>query len=205
MLSILVNYQFTPDWVKDKEYLIYDRSDSKEYLKDFDQSKIIYTPNIGNVDYDKLSYLVDNYDSLPDVFLWLKSNLFKYITPEEYERVANNQHFTPLLTKNHRTYFDERGEVCYYEGDIYYERNDNWYAPQFESKYCRSYAEFAQMFGLPNPDYIPFAPGGSYILTRETVHKYPRDFYAKMRDVLPHCQLPLEANFCERSYYTLWR
>src|SRR3990167_3720785 len=106
MLSILVNYQFTPDWVKDKEYLIYDRSDSKEYLKDFDQSKIIYTPNIGNVDYDKLSYLVDNYDSLPDVFLWLKSNLFKYITPEEYERVANNQHFTPLLTKNHRTYFD---------------------------------------------------------------------------------------------------
>src|SRR3990167_7783905 len=140
MLHLLVNYNCTPDWVKDEDYLIYDRSDSKDYLKDFDQDRIIYTSNIGNVDYDKLSYLVDNYDNLPDVFLWSKSNLYKYVTKEEYDKVKDNQFFTSLLTQNHRTYSDDKGVVCYYEGEMYHERNDNWYAPQFQSKYCKSYA-----------------------------------------------------------------
>jgi hypothetical protein len=205
MFHLLINYNFTPDWVKDKDYLIYDRSDSKEYLKDFNQSKIIYTENVGNVDHDKLTYLVENYDILPDVFLWSKSNLFKYISLEEYKKVANSKHFTPLLTQNHQTYSDDKGVVCYYEGGMYHERNDNWYAYQFQSKYCKTYNEWAVMFGLPRPDYIPFAPGGSYILTRETVHKYSKDFYAKMASILTHTQLPLEAYFAERSYYQLWR
>lgn len=209
METILVNYNFTPEWLKGYPDLspitIYDRSDDgiQRNLERF--GKVIYTPNFGNVDLDKLGYLVNHYDNLPDVFLWSKSNLFKYITPEEYEKVANNKHFTPLLTQNHKTYSDQQGVVCYYEDGMYYERNNDWYAPQFQSKYCKTYAEFAEMFRLPNPTYVPFAPGGSYILTRETVHKHPEDFYVKMRDVLPHCQLPLEAYFIERSYYQLWK
>ena len=71
MRAILINYNFTPNWIKDytDDYLIYDRSDSKKYLKDFPQDKIIYTDNIGNVDRDRLGYIVDNYNHLPDVFL----------------------------------------------------------------------------------------------------------------------------------------
>lgn len=206
MKKILVNYNFTPDkdFVGD-DYLIYDRSDNSNYTKDFSELHLIYTPNLGNVDFDKLTYLVDYYDNLPDVFLWSKSNLFKYITPEEYEKVANNKGFTPLLTQHHKTYSDEKGMVCYYENGIYWERNDSWYAPQFESKYCKTYGEFAEMFGLPNPEYIPFAPGGNYILTRDTVHKYPKSFYAKMASILPYTKLPAEAQMCERCYYSLWK
>lgn len=207
MKALLVNYNFTPTWLLTSglDYLIHDRSDSREYLKDFPQDRIVYEENIGNVDFPKLSYLVENYDSLPDVFLWGKTNLFKYISEEEWEKIRDNKVFTPLLTQNHRTYSDGRGVVCYYEDGMYYERNDNWYAPQFQSKFCKTYSEFAEMFSLPNPDFIPFNPGGNFILTKETVHKYPKESYAKMRDILPHCQLPLEANFCERAYYTLWR
>lgn len=206
MFKMLINYDFTPD--KDfigEDYLIYDRSDNRDYLKDFDQSKIIYTENVGQVDYDKLSYLVDNYDSLPDVFLWGKTNLFKYVSEEEYEKVANNKTFTPLLTQGHKVYSDDFGPVCYYQDGIYYERNNSWYADQFQWKYAKNYGEFAEMFHLPNPFYIPFAPGGNYILTKEVVHKYSRDFYENMVSVLPYAQLPLEAQFCERSYYNMWK
>ena len=205
--AVLVNYNFTPSWLLESglDYFIYDRSDSQEYLKDFPQERIVCTANVGNVDYDKLSFLVNHYDNLPDVFLWSKSNLFKYLEEEEWEKVKDNKTFTPLLSQNHKTYSDQQGVVCYYENGIYMERNNDWYAPQFQSKYCKTYAEFAEMFGLPNPTYLPFAPGGSYILTKETVHKYPRDFYVKMASILHHAQLPLEANFCERSYYTLWK
>lgn len=208
MFKVLVNYNFTPD--KDlvgNDYLIYDRSDNPQWLKDFDQSKIIYTRNIGQVDYDKLSYLVDHYWTLPDVFVWGKTNLFKYMSPEEYEKVATNKEFTPLLTLHHPVYDDKvTGQpVCFYQDGMYHEINNSWYVSQFQSKYFKEYGEFAHAFGLPNPAYLPFAPGGNYILTKDTVHKYARDFYDSMRTYLPYCAEPAEAQMAERSYYNLWK
>lgn len=207
MFKCLVNYNFTPDkeFVGD-DYVIYDRSDDGiDHLKDFDPAKIIKTENVGQVDYDRLCYLVDNYYNLPDVFLWAKTNLFKYITPEEYDLVKDNKTFTPLLTQNHATYGDNNGWVCYYSGGMYHERNNSWYLNQFGSKYFPSYNEFAQAFQLPNPPYIPFAPGGNYILTRETVHKYSQDYYQHLTEILPYAREPGEAFMIERSYFNLWK
>lgn len=206
MRKILINYNFTPekDWLGD-DYLIYDRSDSKEWLKDFDQSKIVYTKNVGQVDYDKLNYLIDNYDNLPEVFLWGKTNLFKYISKDEYEKLKDNTTFTPLLTQNHKTYSDNNGWVCFYKGGMYYERNDNWYFGQFQSKYVSSFNEWAGIHQLKAESYIPFAPGGNYILTKERVHQYSRDFYINMADMLPYCQEPVEAQCAERSYGLIWK
>lgn len=207
MFKILVNYNFTPDkeWIG-KDYLIYDRSDDGiDHLKDFDPAKVIKTANVGQVDFDKLAYLIDNYQNLPEVFLWGKTNLFKYLSPEEFDLVKDNQCFTPLLTQNHKTYSDELGPVCYYQDGMYYEHNNSWYVNQFQSRYCRNYGEFAYILGLPNPPYLPFAPGGNYILTKETVHKYSREFYDQMRNMLNYCQEPSEAQMCERSYYNIWK
>lgn len=205
MFKVLVNYNFTPDpnWIGD-DYLIYDRSDDGiDHLTEFDPDKIIYTDNLGNVDYDKLNYLIDNYDNLPEVFLWGKTNLFKYITPKEYNEVRDNQFFTPLLMKDHNVYRDHNGWVCYYSEGIYWERNPLLYSTDY--KYFRDYPEFAHALALPNPYYIPFAPGGNYILTRETVHKYGVDYYKKMVSFLPYSREPLEAHFCERAYYSIWK
>ena len=207
MFKILVNYNFTPDtpWIGD-DYLIYDRSDDDvDHLKDFDQSKIIKSENMGQVDFDKLSYIVDNYYKLPEVFLWGKTNLFKYITPEEYEKVKDNKTFTPLLTQGHKIYSDHNGQVCYYSGGMYHERNDNWFTYQFESKFLHTFAEFAREFQLPNPSFIPFAPGGNYILTKERVHRYGVDYYKKMASLLPYCREPGEAQMCERAYSLMWK
>lgn len=207
MFKALVNYNFTPDkeWIGE-DYLIYDRSDDGiDHLKDFDQSKIIKTENLGQVDYDKLYYLIDNYHDLPEVFLWGKANLFKSISKEEYEEVKDNKEFTPLLTKNHKTYSDDLGVVCQYRAGMYEERNNNWYINVFGSKYFRTFADFAHEFMLPSPLYLPFAPGGNYILTEERVHRYSIDFYKKMADMLPYCREPGEAQFCERCYYLLWQ
>lgn len=207
MKKILINYNFTPDkeWIGD-DYLIYDRSDDGiDHLKDFDQTKVIHTENRGQVDYDKLNYLIDNYDNLPEVFLWGKTNLFKYITPEEYEKVKDNNTFTPLLTKNHKTYSDRNGVVCDYFAGMYRERNDNWYLNVLPAKYFGSYYEFAHEFQLPSPPYIPFAPGGNHILTKEVVHKYGLDYYKKMAGVLPYAREPGEACMCERSYFNMWQ
>ena len=206
MFKVLVNYNFTPnkEWLGD-DYLIFDRSDlGEDWLKDFPQEKIVKTANIGNVDYDKLTFLVDYYDDLPEVFLWGKTNLFKYITPEEYEKVKDNKTFTPLLTLNHHIYSDAQGQVNYYQDGMYWERNNSWYTNVMETR-IPDYPTFAEYLQLPNPLYLPFPPGGNFILTKEVVHKYSRDFYDKMRELLPYCQLPAEAHMCERSYYNVWK
>lgn len=207
MKAILVNYNHTPTWLKgyDLDYIIADRSDSKEFLKDFPQERIAYTENKGNVDYDKLTYLVERYYDLPDIFLWGKSNIFKYIDEPSFNTLLDKKEFTPLLRQDHNTYSDSIGTVCYYENGMYYERNDSWYLNTQPAKHFNSWANWAKEFQLPNPIYLPFAPGGNYLLTKETVHKYSRDFYDKMRNTMPYTILPGEAQLAERSYYLMWK
>ena len=201
MKAILVNYNYIPDWLKDYDfdYLIFDRSDDG-----IERPEMRKTKNVGNADYDKLGWLIEHYDNLPEVFLWGKTNLFKYITKEEFDKVKDNKTFTPLLTQNHKTYSDRLGAVCYYADEMYYERNDNWYVQQFTHKF-KTLNEFARYLCLPPLGaYVPFAPGGNYILTAERVHRYGKDFYIAMRSALEHSVLPAEAHFCERLYFTLW-
>lgn len=204
--KILVNYNFTPtkDWIGE-DYIIYDRSDDGiDHLTEFDPAKIIKTENVGQVDFDKLNYLIDNYYNLPDVFLWGKTNLFKYITKDEYYKVKDNTTFTPLLTQTHSIYSDNNGAVNYYSGGMYHERNDNWFFTNASSKYVKTFNEWCHGFYLPIQSYVPFPPGGNYILTKETVHKYARDYYIKMAEMLPYCREPVEAWCAERSYQLMW-
>lgn len=203
MKTVLTNYNYSPEWVRDftDEYIIYDRSDSKEYLKDFPQDKIIYEQNIGDADFSKLTYIIDNYYDLPEVFLWSKSNIFKFITPEEFDELKHNTDFTPLLTQNHKVY----EPVCRYADGIYEEINNSWYLGSVPALHFQSYSEFARAYSLPNPDYLQFAPGGSYILTRERIHRYGKEFYEELAIMLPYCQRPGEAHMLERTYYNLWK
>ena len=206
--AILVNYNFTPKWLSDYEDIfpitILDKSDDG-VERDLEQyGEVIKCANIGQVDYSKISYLVDNYDNLPNTFLWAKTNIYKFISKPEFELVKHNQFFTPLLTQFHVTYTDGAGWVNYYEDGWYWERNNDWYVNQFQPGYFRRFKDFARAFDLPSPPYIPFAPGGNYILTKEKVHKYPKSYYEKMRNLLPYCREPVEAQMCERSYGLMW-
>lgn len=196
-MKYVVTHYGTHDlsWIYDNtdDFVIYNRTDEE-------LPHSIERDNIGDADYDKLTYLIDNYYDLPEVFLWSKSNLFKFITPEEFDEVKHNTDFTPLLTKNHKVY----EPICRYNGEIYEEINNSWYLGTVPAQYFASYNEFARAYSLPTPDYLQFAPGGSYILTRERVHRYGKEFYEELAAMLPYCQNPGEAHFLERTYYTLW-
>lgn len=208
MKALLINYNHTPKWLlerDDLDYVILDRSDSGDnWLEDFPQERILKTKNVGNVDFDKLSFLAEVYDTLPDVFLWGKTNLFKYVLEDDFNAALKREEFTPLLRPDHKTYSDKGGVVCYYQNGMYHERNDSWYFWQMPSRY-RNYNDFALDFQLPTPAYLPFNPGGNFILTRERVRRYSKEYYERMRDTLDHSPLPAEAHCCERSYYTLWK
>lgn len=209
MNAVIVNYNYDPkDWwleygFKPEDVIVYDRSD--DGIERTFAAKTYKTKNIGDVDYDKLSYITTYYDELPDRFLWCKSNIFKYVDPDFLKTAIDSGGFQPLLKMDHKTYSDKWGVVCKYIGGMYGERADSWYFnnPALASQ-IRSWEEWCEIFHLPAKQFVPFAPGGNYILTSDRVRHYSKDFYAKMRDTLPYAQHPAEAHACERTYYMLW-
>lgn len=195
MKFIVSRYNQDIDWIKDytNDVVLYDRSEKP-------LSSAIIVPNIGSDIYDKFTYIIDNYDNLPDVAVYTKANLFKYISKEEFDRVKDSKTFTPLLTQYHKT----TRPISFYENGMYYEINNSWYMPYFPSKHFLGYWDFAAEFSMPMPIYLPFAPGSNYILPKDNILKRPKSFYVKMKEYLSHDRYPAEAQILERALYTLW-
>lgn len=208
MKYIVSRYNQSVDWLADytDDFIVYDRSEEPmpgEWVKK--------VPNVGSDIHDKLTFIIDHYENLPDVAVYAKANLFKYITKEEFDRVKDNQTFTPLLTKNHRTYNDADGNpVCFYHQGIYWERNNFWYLGSHRCKdssdeHNSAPMELIKMLGMDKLLYVPFAPGSNYILPKENILKHPKEFYEKLRSYLMWDRYPGEAMIIERGLYTIWR
>lgn len=99
MKYVVSSYNHDLSWLTDytNDFVVYDRSD-----KQLPFSGAIVVPNIGSDIYDKLTYIIDNYDNLPDVAVYTKANIFKYITKEEWDKICNNTTYTPIFTKHHK-------------------------------------------------------------------------------------------------------
>lgn len=195
MKYIISRYNQSIDWLKDysDDYVIYDRSE-------IPLEGTIVVPNIGTDIYDKFTYIIDNYDNLPDIAVYTKANLFKYITKEEYDALPKDR-FTPILSQAHRTYDDYKGTVCYYKDELYYERNDLWYLITLK----HFPIELQELLGIDNKEFVGFAPGSNYILPKENILKHPKEFYQKLRSFLDYDIYPSEAHIIERGLYYLWK
>lgn len=188
-------------WLKDytNDVVLYDRS--KEPAPNS-----IVVPNIGSDIYDKYTYIIDNYENLPDIAVYTKANLFKYCPKEEFDVLYKNaQGFTPLLTQNHRTYSEGGVSVCFYQDKIYFEINNYWYLGSHPMRDNYFVHQIAQMMGFYNLSYVPFAPGSNYILTKENILQHPKSFYEQLRKYLEWNVYPGEAQLEERGLYSIWK
>ena len=200
MKYVISRYNHDLSWLKDytTDYVLYDRSD--EPLEGS-----IITPNIGTDIYDKFTWIIENYDNLPDVVCLIKANLFKYISKEEFDKVKDSKSFTPLLTQGHKTYSDGSGEVCFYKDGIYWERNDSWYLMEHRTKNLATTDQLRDLLRIRDLKYIPFAPGSNYILTKENIKQHSKEDYILLRSFLDWAVYPGEAQLIERGLYLLWQ
>lgn len=201
MKYIISRYNQDISWVKDytTDAVIYDRS---EETLDGIEYNTIKVQNRGSDIYDKLTYIIDHYHELPDVAVYTKANLFKYIKREEFDLVKDNTTFTPLLTKYHKTYLP----TCFYSEDgMYNEINNQWYLLPHPAENPIKAQELAHFIGLDRVgDYVKFAPGSNYILPRENILKHSLWYYTKLKSYLEWSIYPGEAQMIERALYTIW-
>lgn len=203
---IVSNYGYDMTWLLGygDNYLVYDRSDTDEPVKNLDPQKVIKVPNIGWDIYDKLTYIIDNYDNLPPIVTLIKGNLWKYISKEEFNQVKDNKTFTPLLTKSYKTAMP----VCFYSEDgLYNEFNDRWFLGVKEGERVKEYDKFWESIepGYQNEEYKRFAPGASYILPRENILQHPKAFYEKLRTFVDYAAQPAEIWLIERDMYHIFQ
>jgi hypothetical protein len=201
MKYIVSKYNENIDWLKDytDDWIIYDRGNEPLNWKN-----TIRVQNIGSDIRDKFTFIIDNYDNLPEVAVYTKGNLFKFISKQEFDLVCNNTTFTPLLTKRHTTYLP----TCFYSDDgMYNEFNNSWYLYDADppTKLYRNYNEYAKDFGLPITEYIKFAPGSNYIIPKENILKHSKDFYVKIVDIISYGRYPVECQMVERSLYEIFK
>lgn len=185
---------YLPEYTSD--YVLYDRSEEP-------LPESILVRNIGTDLYDKFTYIIDNYDNLPDVAIYTKANLFKYLTKEEFDKVKDNKTFTPLLTKNHKVYSNEDGPVCFYDNKgMFNEVNNFWYLYPHPAKFP---PRIIEIFKMNSRLYNEFAPGSNYILPKENILQHPKSLYEELRSFLDWDIYPGDAQMLERNLYYLWK
>lgn len=149
-----------------------------------------------------MSFIVDNYDNLPDVTAFVKANIVpRHMELEEFETQIKTRTFLPLQTQKHTV----DGNIAYYDNGVYCEVNSSWYFAEYPYKYFRSYPEFAEMVGLPCPKYLPFSTGANYIVPKENILKRKKEFYQKILEFVSWSQINAESHTVERALYTIFK
>lgn len=195
MKFVISRYNQDTEWAKQytDDIVIYDRSDEP-------LPEAIQVRNIGSDIYDKFTFIIDNYDNLPDIAVYTKANLFKYITKEEFEALLQKNESAPLLTQHH----EQKQGICYYQDGIYWEINNGWYLEAHPVKSADRINTLMEMLGTKGMRFVPFAPGSNYILRKENILKHPKEKYEKLRAFLEWSVYPGEAQIIERGLYKLW-
>lgn len=217
MKYVLSRYNHDISWLSDytDDFILFDRSQNP-----LRGNNILQVANIGSDIYDKLTFIIDNYNSLPNVAVYTKANLFKYITKREFDLIKDNQTFTPILTDSHAEVVCDAGmpepgkPFSYYKDGIYCELNWPAYLKNNKAKdqptpvtmdwYLNH--PLVKLLGIGDKlDYLPFAPGSNYILPKENILKHPKEFYETLRSYIDWDVYPGECMIIERGLYTIWK
>ncbi len=213
MKWVISRYNHDLSYLKDytDDFTLYDRSDEP-------LPHSIIVPNLGTDIYDKFSFIIDNYENLPEVAVYSKANIFKYISREEFDLIKDNKTFTPILTQHHKEVTCDYGmpepgtPFSFYKDGMYYELNYPSYLKTHKTEnpyYCFSNTflehPLYDLLKLKDLKYIPFAPGSNYIVPKENILQHSKEFYITLRSFLEWDRYPGEAMILERGLYNLWK
>lgn len=205
---VVSNWNNDVSWIENytRNYIIYDKS----HTLNLENTKIIQPKNVGYNIYDICHFIVRNYDCLPDLIAFLEGNPLDHCKKETFDKLIYNDYFTPIEDYSHvpESYAHKKAE----DGG-YMERNNSWYiqshiqthGPEV-NRYIRSYNQFLDLMfeNSRYPDWIRFSPGAQYIVPKENIKYYSRDFYERLMSLVNYHRIPVEAHVIERALHYIF-
>ncbi len=209
---VITDYNHLPQdlstsWVNkyaNGNYLIYDRSDRWE-----ETDKIKKQINVGENIYDMFDFIVNNYNNLPEVMVFVKADVVpRHCGEEKFAKIINNKEYTPIENYS-RTVTRDSNAYAYVDGDDGYMEDSREIGHVLQihpGKYFKSYREFFyEVYDDPEfSNYIRFAPGGCHLITKKDILRYNKHFYEMLREITGWAIRPGEAFILERGIYTIY-
>lgn len=186
--------------------------------------KVVKSPNFGANQYDILQFIIDNYDNLPDISIFVKGNLFSrgenyYTTNERFIQTLHaNDLFSAWVDKNilvgdyrHTDYTPLEilldGRLIQPTAWCNYSYNNN-----LEDRYFSNHHDLLDwcFINPPKTSTIEFIPASNFAVPKEKILKYTKGLYEKLKKALdyqpksqydPTCA---EAHILERIFYLIW-
>jgi len=209
---VVSQYHFDVDWVEDytNNYIIYDKGHTM-----IESENVKHLPNFGHNIGTYMTHIIDNYELLHDVTIFVKGDVFpRHCNQEKFDRVINNETFTSLESYESNP---ENGLHVKAADGGYMEVDNSWYVSRHVNRFFNTYKEFmAEMFkNPPRTNFVRFSPGANYIVPKEYIYKYPKSFYEKLNSYIQwvgtpeECSggkeaIPAECHIIERALHTIW-
>jgi hypothetical protein len=218
-LKMTYDYGFSPE-----NTVIYDRTtDDFPGKHSIDHlGKVIKYPNIGSNPHDIGRYVVDNYENLPDIMVHIKGNLLvrPYTTKEKFIYGLKANWFVPLVDKNTHCLiqFPYISNNDLFSLPVAWENDNITISSLFSDDdiknmkiypRIKTFVDFMKdIFILDDnqiPQFISFAPGANYVVPKNCILKYSKDFYKKILYYTDYNNNPIEAHWYERIFQLAWQ
>ena len=197
---IISRYQENISWLKahkNFKIIIYNKG-SKIKNKNFEN--IINLDNVGRESHTWIYHIVNNYNNLDDVNIFLQGrlddlNCMAYMDPNEYLRNIDEYGFVAsrygILTPFH------------WQWHVGIEKNkkykNNWDSNNI-SRSPIGFRKFAKNLFPKIPKFVATSYGGCFAVKREIIKKYDINFYINLLEKLSLHKNPIEGHFMERLW-----
>jgi hypothetical protein len=204
------------DWLNDNASsflnIIYNKGNDEDYQKNSNTIRTVNAPNLGRCDGTYVRFIVENYDNLPEVIIFLpgSANMDSKIwkLKEVLEQVKQNE-----LNGIRKNVF-----VCpYYSEDIYDFQLNEWKASDLKNMeknnetaltpaIVRPYGKWCEhVFGeFSDKNKINSAMGGIFAVCKKNVLRRPKEFYEDLLKQLEVSSNPEVGHYCERAWPTIF-
>ena len=161
--------------------------------------------NIGVDAYDKFHFIVNNYDNLPDIILFLTDNIYK--CPKKIRRFE-------YILDNHYLLYDKSGILTGHISKIH-EEDLNFSIDKYKGKTLvkSSIRPFHKWFShlindSVNPSDIYVCKKSIFALTNDLIYSHSKDFYLKLlKEIEDHSIIGHDSevpHYFERAYISLF-
>lgn len=207
-LAMTNEYGFLPN-----NTVIYDRT-PKDFVgknKINHLGKVITSPNVGSNPYDIGRHIVENYDNLSDINIFIKGNLLQkpYSNEKRFRYALSANWFVPIDGNvcNERTRFYINDSVHIESTSLDYLMYSEEVTSTKVYPRIKNFKEFIRDLFIVEkiPEYLWFAPAANYVVPKQVILKYSKNFYKKMMDYTDYNNNPIEAHWFERIYMLAWQ
>lgn len=199
-------YEGDLSWVPaitDGQYHIYAKNKVDDLSVDPEKTTVV--ENVGYNIYPYLKYIVDNYETIPDVVVFCKNNVFpRHVSRATFERLALRKVFTAIEEPSR---WNNKYPYSVLSSDNgFLEINNSWYTKLSPRKYFYSFDDFYSFIfrDVSRPRYLRFAPGGNYVVPKQNILLRSRNFYCNLMKFCEHHQFSGESHMIERALFAIW-